>query len=123
VPARLAPEKPEMLSKSYVSFFKNKQIDPDKLSMIVDATREWRQKGINVFAVRIPNAPKLMKIENKHSGFHEARFRKEFEKAGGIWIETDSAPYHSYDGWHLRYDAAVKFSQFLGKALKRELFR
>jgi len=123
VPARLAPEKPEMLVKSYVSIFKNKQIDPDRLCMIVDATRDWRQKGINVFAVRIPGAPILMRDENKYSGFHEAKFRKVFSEAGGIWIETDSAPYHSHDGSHLRYDSAVKFSRYLAKALKRELIR
>lgn len=123
IPARLAPEKLKMSVKSYVKIFKNKQVDPEKLNMIVDATRNWRQNGINVFAVRIPSAPKLIKIENKHSGFHEARFIKEFEEAGGIWIETDSAPYHSHDGSHLRYDAAVKFSHYLAKALKRELSR
>lgn len=119
MPCRLSPERIGKTLEQYRERFKKKKVKESDLSPILDATREWKKKGISVYAIRIPIHQKMLKIEESISGFNEKRFRRLFKAAGGTWLDFNNKRYHSYDGSHLRYDSAVMFSRDLAKMIKR----
>jgi hypothetical protein len=52
----------------------------------------------------------MVALEAERSDFDEPAFAEAFERAGGAWLRF-SGSYHSYDGSHLREDAARALSR------------
>jgi hypothetical protein len=58
---------------------------------------------------------------DERSGFDEKTFVVRFEAAGGIWLNLDQTAYHTYDGSHLREDAAVELSGDVARLMRPSL--
>jgi hypothetical protein len=112
------PEDPLSALPSYREIFSQTPVSPRLVQELVEQTRQWTQRGIQVFAFRVPSSQAMVDLENQMSGFDEAALVKAFEDAGGIWFPMPLAPYHSYDGSHLAKSAAEAFSIDLAKLIK-----
>lgn len=61
-------------------------------------------------------------LEIRGSGCDMEMVKKEFVKAGGIWIDIDNrAEYQAYDASHLSGEEALKLSLDLAAKLKKFL--
>jgi hypothetical protein len=112
------PEDPLSALPSYREIFSQTPVSPRLVQELVEQTRQWTQRGIQVFAFRVPSSQAMVDLENQMSGFDEAALVKAFEDAGGIWFPMPLAPYHSYDGSHLAKSAAEALSIDLAKLMK-----
>ncbi len=111
------PENPEEALGVYTAQLTGQSLDATLVQELMAQTRAWTRAGVQVFAFRPPTTDELEALENRLLGFDEARLAAAFEEAGGHWLEFPNAPYHSYDGSHLRQDSAIAFSGDLGKSL------
>ncbi len=122
MPSRMTPEKRMMFIKTFMNNHRDRKIDNSRVSMILNYTKKWSDKGIRVYALRIPCSPKLRTLEDKYNGLDMKSFIRRFEKNGGVWLYRNKAKkFHSYDSSHLRYDSAVFYSHSVGKALMKEM--
>ena len=64
---------------------------------------------ISVYGFIPPSCREMYEMEDRISGFNEKEFISRFEAAGGVWIDIDPGGYHSFDGSHLRDDAALEY--------------
>lgn len=112
------PESPLSALPSYRDIFSQTPVSPRLVQELVDQTRLWTQRGIQVYAFRVPSSQAMVDLENQMSGFDEAALVKAFEDAGGIWFSIPLAPYHSYDGNHLTKSSAEALSIDLAKLIK-----
>ena len=85
---------------------------------LLRTVRAWRQRGIVVYGFRPPTPQAMVDVETTWMGFDEAAFVARFREAGGVWLPFDAEQYHSYDGSHLRDDAAVAFSKDLARSIQ-----
>ena len=115
------PENPLSELPSYREIFSQTQVSPRLVQELVDQTRQWTQRGIRVYAFRVPSSPGMVALENQLSGFNEAALVKAFEDAGGIWFSIPLTPYHSYDGSHLAKPSAEALSIDLAKLINLKL--
>lgn len=92
-------------------------VDHDIIAALFDQVRAWQAAGIAVYAYRPPTTEAMIKLENDLGGFDETAFAAAFRQAGGAWIDVDQTGYHSFDGSHLRYDAAIEFSHDFAAAM------
>jgi hypothetical protein len=112
------PEDPLYQVRLYRGRFADNRISPQMASQLLDFVHRWRQSGIMVFGLRLPTSPAMLALENRRSGFDQARFVHSFEAAGGIWLDFNPTGYHSYDGSHLRRDAAIRLSTELAHRIR-----
>jgi len=110
IASRKVPEDPEEQLRRYEGVFANNKVSDQLVAQILDFVEKWRQQGIRVFGFRPPTPEAMLEYERKESGFDEAEFRQIFQEAGGVWLDFEASGYHSYDGSHLREDAARKLS-------------
>ena len=82
------------------------------------AVHAWRQRGIVVYGFRPPTPQAMVEFETAWMQFDEPAFVERFREAGGVWLPFDAERYHSYDGSHLRDDAAVAFSKDLARSIQ-----
>lgn len=115
------PEDPFYQIRRYQGRFDNNQVSSTLTRQLFEYVRRWRQAGIEVLAMRLPTSPAMLALENNESGFDQERFVREFEKAGGSWIELEQNGYHSYDGSHLHKDAAIKLSVQIARKLESRM--
>ncbi len=115
------PEDPFYQIRRYQGRFDNNQVSPMLTQQLLDYVRRWRKAGIDVFAMRLPTSPAMLALENSQSGFDQERFVAEVEKAGATWIELEQTGYHSYDGSHLRKDAAIELSIQIARKLESRI--
>ena len=66
---------------------------------------------------RPPTTPAMLDLEERLSGFDEARFARRFEEAGGSWVALAREGWRSYDGSHLHEDSARRLSDELARAI------
>ena len=97
----------------YEAMFKSDKTQPAVIDGLLKQVRQWRKEGVRVYAFRVPTSDEMFALENRISGFDEQAFTAGLKDAGGVWIAMDQRAYHSYDGSHLRYDAAIRMSQDL----------
>ena len=112
------PEQPRSAEASYHAFFANNPIDPLMVESVRKYVGDWTREGIRVVVVRVPIPGWMRELEERLSGFDYAGFLRGLE-VGGAEVLHFPGEYHSYDGAHLRMDAAEKFSYDLGLALAR----
>jgi hypothetical protein len=111
------PEDPTGALPSYREIFSQTQVSQRLVDDLMNQTRTWCAKGIQVYAFRVPTSPAMLRLENQMSGFDEAAFIQQFTAAGGVWFDLPLAPYHSYDGSHLSKLAAVQLSTDLARLI------
>jgi hypothetical protein len=113
------PETPRAAESIYRDLLTRFPVTPEGLPTLLKRVRRWQQEGITVVGFRPPTPGWMRDLEGKMTGFQAAKVRRGFEAAGATWWTVpDPDSYHSYDGSHLRADAAVRFSLELGKVLK-----
>jgi len=112
----LNPERPEHALKQYRREFTHNNVDPDMIADTLECVKRWTRSGVRVYGFRTPAAPAMIELENELSGFDETAFVESFTQAGGVWLAVNQTGYHSYDGSHLRWDAALQFSRDLAEA-------
>jgi len=94
--------------------------DQRTFDQVLNWVRSAKERGIEVYGVRIPTTERMYEIEVRKLGWDEAKVQAQFEGAGGVWISAPafSKEFHSYDGSHLRHDGAEAFSRWLGRAIR-----
>jgi hypothetical protein len=96
--------------KKYHGFYQKRIADEWNIANIMKAVSEWVCEGISVYGFLPPSCKEMYELEVKVSGFDQADFIARFEKAGGIWIETDPCAYYSFDGSLLQDFSALEFT-------------
>lgn len=107
--------------ESYRKQFQREQVSDAIIDNLLKQVKEWNNKGIKVFGYRPPSTKKMEQLENELSGFREVQFVKQFEEAGGIWLELQIDNLKSYDGSHLDEESAEIFSKEIAKIIKKTL--
>lgn len=102
----------------YRRLFDNNPIREDVIRGLISRVAQWRARGIEVYAFRVPTTPQMVDLENRISGFDEPRLAAEFRKAGGAWIDMDQAAYKTYDGIHLHRAEAERLTHDLARMLR-----
>ncbi|MBU1275048.1 MAG: hypothetical protein KJ720_06705 [Proteobacteria bacterium] len=52
-------------------------------------------------------------MEDRLSGLDYHEFTRQFEDAGGKWLQIDQGAFPTYDGIHMGYKTAIHFSRYL----------
>jgi hypothetical protein len=121
VASRKTPEDPTEAVRAYrrhAKRLKSRARVSDRIvKRFLQRVARWRDQGVRVYGFRPPIVPELAEVERRDMGFDETAFVRQFESAGGVWLAFQAGRYHSYDGSHLRDDAAVTFSKDLAAAL------
>jgi hypothetical protein len=115
---KLLPPNPKADLGVYQRIFINNRVSPNTIDELLKIVREWRQKGIKVYAFRPPAAAEIVEVENTQSGFDESAFARRFTQAGGSWVTVDTSSYEICDGSHLSADSARRFSRVFASSLK-----
>ena len=123
VQSRKTPEDPMEAVRVYTRNAKKDRqqltVSPELVDTLLQSVRDWRRRGILVYGFRPPTTPEMVEFETTWMGFDEPAFVRRFEEAGGVWLPFPVSRYHSYDGSHLRDDAALQFSRDLAESLHR----
>ena len=115
------PSNPHEAIPYYKKDFSSIKVSPLLINNLIIQTKNWTEKGIKVFAFRPPTTKEMLLLENKLSGFNEAAFIKQFEKAGGKWLKFNISNYTSYDGSHLSKNSAIKLSKNIALMIKKSI--
>ncbi|MDY6913736.1 MAG: hypothetical protein SVT52_04685 [Planctomycetota bacterium] len=116
----LVPENRSRALSHYIKRFSDIAVrDGRLLKLLTDRIRRWHSRGIRLYAFRPPTTAKMVALENTLGGFNQDAAVAALTAAGGIWLPVDQTGYHSYDGSHLRYDAARKLSADLAEQIRR----
>jgi hypothetical protein len=114
VASRHVPEQPDAALGEYRRVLE--PVAPELIEGLVETVAAWARGGVRVFAFRPPTSASMVELEAQRGRFDEGAFVEAFQRAGGIWLRLDG-PYHSYDGSHLRDDAARELSRDLAAAI------
>tara|TARA_B110000285_G_scaffold185507_1_gene210473 strand:- start:165 stop:1073 length:909 start_codon:yes stop_codon:yes gene_type:complete len=82
---------------------------------------EMSHNNVTVIGFRPPSTLGMEQLEDSLSGLNYSSFRERFEQNGGIWLEFPLNDYSSYDGSHLHYKSANKFTKNLAQKIERYL--
>jgi hypothetical protein len=115
------PEDPYRTLPSFRDIFSQTPVNQKLVQELMDQTRLWTSRGIQVYAFRVPSSQGMLELENQMSGFDEAAFIEQFRSAGGTWFSIPLEPYHSFDGSHLTKQSAVQLSVDLAKLIRESL--
>jgi hypothetical protein len=119
VASRRLPMKPEEALASYRKEFVDNQASQALLDTVLMQVREWRSQGIQVFAFRPPTTDEMVAVEDSLSGFPALDVRRQWEAAGGIWLDPGpNSDYVSYDGSHVDWGSAKLLSARLAWAMR-----
>ncbi len=121
IAAWTVPEMPDEALTVYRDVFHNNRISPEAEERLLRRVAQWRARGIRVLGFRPPISSAMVKLERDLGGFDEREFVPRFERAGGIWIDVPVDRFESYDGSHLRRDAAVRFSRLMADRVSAAL--
>lgn len=119
---RQTPKRLQKGLKHYEENYKKTTFSPQSLRELIEQTAAWRKEDIRVFGFWIPTCAEMDALEIRGSGCDMEMVKKEFVKAGGIWIDIDNrAEYQAYDASHLSGEEALKLSLDLAAKLKKFL--
>jgi hypothetical protein len=107
------PERPQEALEVYREIFSRTKVSSSVINEFLRKTRQLVGQGIHVIAFRMPSSQTMIALEDALSGFDEKQFARQFEAAGGVWLNVPGNGYHSYDGSHLHKDSAVRLSRDL----------
>ena len=94
---------------SYKKRFLKTKILPKVITDFYQRVKEWREKGIKVYAFEPPISYNLSQLENNFTSFNWNEFVENFINAGGEWINL-KGHFHTYDGSHINKESAIKLS-------------
>ena len=106
---------------TYRGYFDGNSLSPEIRDGLCRQVSLWVQQGIQVYGFRPPTYQKMVDLENAISGFDEPAFVKQFEAAGGIWLNVDPVAYHCYDGSHISREAAITLSGDVADLMRQNL--
>ncbi|MFP6582160.1 MAG: hypothetical protein VCD00_06335 [Candidatus Hydrogenedentota bacterium] len=118
-----APEDPGESMATYSVMFRPEKRGPsheDVVDLVINATNEWTNRGIRVYAFRPPTCEAMIALEEEQSQWDLPGFVEGFEAAGGIWLTFDEDRYHSYDNSHLDREPATRFSEDLATLIAKK---
>lgn len=95
----------------------DKNAEEEYLKWVKDMSAE----GIKIVGFRPPSTLAMEQLEDSLSGFNYSKFIEGFEKNGGVWLEFSRSDYVSYDGSHLHYKSANKFTKYLAQEIEKYL--
>ena len=84
----------------------------------IDHVRLLVTMGRKVYAFRPPSSNELLEVDMQSSGLSYADLVRDFEAAGGVWIDVPQTRWQTYDGVHLPSSSAIEFSKWLAKSLE-----
>jgi hypothetical protein len=105
--------------KKYAGFYKERVVDPCNVKNVIKYVKKWTSQGIEVYGFIPPSCKEMYELEAAVSGLDQQEFINKFEAAGGVWIETDPAAYHTFDGSHLQDDAALQLTRDFVAEMKK----
>lgn len=113
------PEKPRATEADYRMQFTRYPPAPWLRPALVARVSELAARGIRVVAFRPPTPAWMRQLEEELTDYDEAALAGALRAAGAAWFSPSPGPeaFHSYDGSHLRSDAALAFSEQLGAFL------
>ena len=112
------PENPNEALEIYSRVFKKSgAVSTEIINGLIKRVEKWHEVGISVYGLRLPTSSEMVYLENKLTHFNEKNFIDKFENAGGIWLTLTQNKYHSYDGSHLRVDAAIQLSEDIARCI------
>ncbi len=107
----------------YKDIFSKEKVSLRLEKKLLQEVNDWALKGYIVVGLRFPSSIQMRGLEDKLSGFDEYGFAQKFQGVGGIWLDIPrDHPYMiydlTYDGEHIRKDAAIGVSTDLANTLK-----
>ena len=107
-------EPPTMDSvEKYNEMFRDLKISEQMLENVMDYVRKWKSQGIQIYGFFVPSCLQMVEIEHQILRLDEEAFARDFQLAGGTWIDVDLSKYECFDGSHLQDRGAVQFSRDL----------
>lgn len=111
----MVPPRPEYAPERARHEYRNQRVDQTVLDGFFAHVARWRAEGIEVYVVRPPASPEMEALEAE-SGFDQAEFVRQLERAGGRWIDIPrGARWESYDGSHILPEKARELSRMVGQ--------
>jgi hypothetical protein len=110
------PEVPRATEADYRMQFMRYPPVPTLRGELLAAIRGLRARGVRVVAFRPPTPAWMRALEEELTDYREAELITQLRAAGAEWFAPSPGPdaFHSYDGSHLRSDAARQLSEQLG---------
>jgi hypothetical protein len=111
-----SPRDPTRAINGYKEGFKSpdNRCIPEHVLALSSWIKEQVKSGVRVICFRPPTTEAMDKLENSEGDFHEQGIRESMIAAGALWFEDTRADYESYDGSHLTFESARRFSRNLG---------
>lgn len=102
---------------SYIKDYTNYKVDSVLINKLTNQVKQWNSEGINVFAFRPPIPYSMKMLEDTMGLYNESFIKEQITRAGGIWLNIDTAEYNTYDGSHLDPESATKLSKIVGNTI------
>ena len=96
-------------------------VEPRMVDDLLDQVAGFFKKSIAVFGYRPPSSPRLRALESEFSGLDFASLARDMKQADATWLEVDPSEYPTFDGAHLDYLTAMRFSRRLGDDLNHAI--
>jgi len=93
--------------------YQKQPVDWALLDDLFKMVSEFQSAGIKVYGFRPPGDEAMRRIENLKSGLDFTRLPRRFEAAGGKWLKVDETGFPTYDGVHMDFGTAIRFSRHL----------
>jgi len=107
--------------KAYRKNFVDNTCDTKAVENYYDWVKEMSSNDITIVGFRPPTTLAMEQLEDSLSGFNYSSFIEGFEQNGGVWLKFSLNDYSSYDGSHLHYKSANKFTKNLAQEIEKYL--
>ena len=107
--------------KSYRNNFVDNVCDTKTVESYYDWVKEMSSNDLTIVGFRPPSTLAMEQLEDSLSGLNYSNFIEGFEQNGGVWLKFSRNDYSSYDGSHLHYKSANKFTKNLAQKIERYL--
>ncbi|BEQ15362.1 hypothetical protein [Desulfoferula mesophila] len=108
---------PDDYAHRYEQVYKRQAIDLDMVEEFLDSVQSLQRRGISVFGFRPPGEASMRRVEDLRSGVDFAELARRFDSAGGTWLAVDETRFPTYDGVHMGYKSARRFSRHLARLI------
>lgn len=112
------PRRPYAALPYYRTLFHDNPVSKQMLNEFLKTVARFVGEGIHTYGFRVPSTPAMLELENEQARFDSLTFVKEFQLAGGVWLDLSSDGLQTYDGSHLTPESAIAFSRTLATRLR-----
>jgi len=106
---------------SYRKSFINNTCNDNAVADYFEWVKKMSENNITIVGFRPPTTLAMSQLEDSLSDFEYGSFISEFENNGGVWLTFSLKEYESYDGSHLHYESANKFTKNLAQKIEKYL--